>query len=57
MNRWVGEVVEVHTPIMDASTGKRGVIGQLAQMGEEDALKALDAAKEAWDGGQGTWPQ
>jgi glyceraldehyde-3-phosphate dehydrogenase (NADP+) len=57
VNRWVGEVVEVHTPIMDASTGKRGVIGQLAQMGEEDALKALDAAKEAWDGGQGTWPQ
>jgi len=54
---WTGETAEVNTPIIDESTGQRGVIGRLAQLGEKDALEALDAAKAAWDGGQGTWPQ
>ena len=33
------------------------MIGTLAKMGPSDALFALDAASEAWDSGQGTWPQ
>ena len=43
----------MRAPIVDESTGEKVVIGQLAQMGEEDAMRALDAAVQAWDGGQG----
>jgi len=48
---------QVRTPIVDESTGMTGVIGRLAQMGEAEALAALDAAAAAWDRGQGPWPQ
>ena len=54
---WMGEIVEVTSPIVDASTGRKAVIGELAQMGEKEALMALEAAKAAWDQGQGVWPQ
>jgi hypothetical protein len=43
----------VRAPIVDESTGEKAIIGRLAQMGEADALRALDAAVQAWDGGQG----
>jgi hypothetical protein len=54
---WPGEVSPVETPIVDASTGKRGVIGSIAQMTESRSLEALEAATRAWDLGQGEWPQ
>lgn len=54
---WKGDVTEVTSPIIDASTGKRAVIGQLASFGEADAVKAVEAAAAAWDRGQGVWPQ
>jgi glyceraldehyde-3-phosphate dehydrogenase (NADP+) len=54
---WTGEVVDVESPIFSEETGKKVIIGQLAQMGEADALQALDAAVAAWDAGQGHWPQ
>ena len=52
-----GESANATTPIVDSVTGKRIVIGRLAQMNENDALKAVDAAKATWDKGQGVWPQ
>jgi glyceraldehyde-3-phosphate dehydrogenase (NADP+) len=52
-----GQTANATTPIVDSSTGERIVIGRLAQMEEVDALAALDAAKKAWDKGQGLWPQ
>ena len=57
MHPWTGEVVDVTSPIIDSKTGKRAVIGNLAQMGMEHAMAALDAAVAAWDCGQGPWPQ
>lgn len=33
------------------------VIGKMPQMTTEQTLKVLDAAKQAWNGGSGTWPQ
>ena len=36
---------------------RRTVIGTLAQMGEEEAIRAVEAAAMAWDRGQGEWPQ
>lgn len=50
-------MVEVRTPIIDESTGERAIIGKLPALTEADALEALEAAKNAWDEGQGIWPQ
>lgn len=57
MEPYTGDIAEVTSPIVDASTGSRTVIGRLSQMGEADAMLSLNAAVEAWDGGQGVWPQ
>jgi glyceraldehyde-3-phosphate dehydrogenase (NADP+) len=54
---FTGESANATTPIIDSTTGERIVIGRLAQMMEADALAAVDAAKLAWDKGQGVWPQ
>lgn len=54
---WDGEVTEVTSPIIDASTGKRTVIGRVAALQEADAVQAVEAAAKAWDRGQGHWPQ
>lgn len=54
---WGGEVENITSPIFDSSTGERAVIGELAQMGETDALRAVESARRAWNNGQGTWPQ
>mmetsp|Transcript_48970 Transcript_48970/g.126277 ORF Transcript_48970/g.126277 Transcript_48970/m.126277 type:complete len:544 (+) Transcript_48970:82-1713(+) len=54
---WTGEVTQVTSPIIDASTGQRAEIGQLASFGEADALETVQAAAQAWDRGQGVWPQ
>jgi len=47
----------VETCEEDARVYKSQVIGQMPQMTEEQALDVLVAAKEAWDGGAGVWPQ
>ena len=57
VHAWQGPSTDVSSPIQDAETGKRTVIGTLAQMGEEDAIRAVEAAAMAWDRGQGEWPQ
>jgi glyceraldehyde-3-phosphate dehydrogenase (NADP+) len=57
INAYAGEVVQVTSPIIDSATGQRAVIGQMAQMGESDALNAVKSSREAWNYGQGVWPQ
>lgn len=42
---------------MDEVTGQRIVIGKMAQMSAEEALKVAEAARQAWDTGRGEWPQ
>jgi glyceraldehyde-3-phosphate dehydrogenase (NADP+) len=54
---WEGKTTAVTSPIIDAETGERAVIGELAAMDEATALRALDGAVNAWDKGQGAWPQ
>jgi len=55
--QWTGEVEDVTSPILDSSTGKRVVIGRMAQMTASEALKVHAAAKKAWNNGVGVWPQ
>ena len=57
VHAWQGPSTDVLSPIQDAETGKRSVIGTLAQLGEEDAIRAVESAAAAWDRGQGEWPQ
>ena len=55
--KFEGAIKAVTSPIVDAATGERAVIGTLAQMGEAEALAAVEAAAAAWDRGQGAWPR
>lgn len=52
-----GLVEDVTSPILDSTTGQRIIIGSMAQMSATDAVRAVDAAKTAWDTGRGEWPQ
>jgi len=53
---WTGDCVEVTSPIVDES-GARIPIGKVAALNPEDAVEAIEAAAQAWDKGQGVWPQ
>lgn len=60
MMRWNGETSVVNSVVYKKSND--GVlapipIGTIPKMKEEDALKALDVAVEAYDKGKGVWPQ
>ena len=57
VTKFAGEVVDVTSPVHDATTGQRAVIGSMAQMGADEAVAAVEAASVAWAGGQGVWPQ
>jgi len=39
----------------EAGSEEKVLIGYQARMGEEDSLKALDAAVSSWDNGRGPW--
>jgi glyceraldehyde-3-phosphate dehydrogenase (NADP+) len=52
-----GAGVEVTSPIFEGSTNQRVVIGRLAQMTAADLPPILSSSKQAWNHGQGTWPQ
>lgn len=54
---WEGHAENVSSPIFDTETNQRIVIGSMAQMGEAEAVEAVESAKRAWDNGQGQWPQ
>lgn len=54
---FTGDVAVVTSPIVDATTRERTVIGKVAQLGKDDAVAAVEAAAAAWDRGQGAWPQ
>jgi glyceraldehyde-3-phosphate dehydrogenase (NADP+) len=41
----------------DSGIVKPQLIGQMAQMTEDQAMQVLQDAKEAWNGGTGVWPQ
>lgn len=57
ISEWTGKIERVTSPIIDATTNSRTIIGELAQMGSEDVLKVVESAKVAWKNGQGVWPQ
>ncbi len=56
LKEWKGNTTEVFSTISETSTYKPTLLGSIPDMGEPEALGALDAALEAYDKGKGVWP-
>jgi len=59
IKKWTGKTAEVFSPVYseDAQGELQPVLlGTVPQMGEPDALDALEAANEAFKNGTGSWP-
>jgi glyceraldehyde-3-phosphate dehydrogenase (NADP+) len=55
---WQGEVSEVKSCLFFNKGGvyTRPALGELPQLDEAEAMKAVDAAEAAWNDGNGEWP-
>jgi glyceraldehyde-3-phosphate dehydrogenase (NADP+) len=53
---WKGAVSEVYSTISSTTTYKPTLLGTIPDMGEAEAMDALQAALKAFDKGKGTWP-
>lgn len=56
---WTGAGAEVRSPVCVTKpdgTLERVVLGRMPWLDRSEALRALDAAKRAWDHGRGAWP-
>ncbi|GMN05054.1 NADP-dependent glyceraldehyde-3-phosphate dehydrogenase [Croceitalea sp. MTPC5] len=56
LKSWEGKTSEVYSTISSTSDYKPTLLGSIPDMGEAEALDALDAALKAYDQGQGVWP-
>jgi len=57
LHKWEGEVEEVFSPIfVKENKSLKNAIGSYPLMDKETSLKALHAAKTAYNNGQGEWP-
>lgn len=53
---WKGETTEVISTISSTDKYAHTTLGSIPNMGETEAMEALDAALAAYDKGQGIWP-
>jgi glyceraldehyde-3-phosphate dehydrogenase (NADP+) len=53
---WKGKTSEVFSTISSTPEYRPTALGSIPDMGETEALQALEAALEAYDKGKGTWP-
>lgn len=53
---WTGENSTIYSAISSTEVYERTVLGTIPNLGEEEALEALDTAVNAYDNGQGLWP-
>ncbi|MCM4168221.1 NADP-dependent glyceraldehyde-3-phosphate dehydrogenase [Arenibacter antarcticus] len=56
LKKWTGKSSEVYSTISSTDTYAPTLLGSIPDMGENEALEALDAADKAYDKGKGTWP-
>ncbi len=56
LKSWGGKTSKVYSTISSTSDYKPTLLGSIPDMGEAEALDALDAALKAYDQGQGVWP-
>jgi glyceraldehyde-3-phosphate dehydrogenase (NADP+) len=55
---WAGESLEVRSPVClrDGGNLERALVGLMPALTAEESLRALDAARRAWNSGRGEWP-
>ncbi|MDV7139001.1 NADP-dependent glyceraldehyde-3-phosphate dehydrogenase [Maribacter sp. TH_r10] len=56
LKEWTGNVSKVYSTISSTDKYKPTLLGSIPDMGEKEALEALDAATGAYNRGQGAWP-
>lgn len=53
---WKGDTADVFSTISSTEEYQKTLLGTVPQLGEAEALEALDAACNAYDKGKGLWP-
>lgn len=53
---WTGKTTEVYSTISSTKEYKPTLVGTIPDLGEAEALAALESASKAYDRGQGLWP-
>ncbi len=56
LKEWNGNTTEVFSTISEGEIYKPTLLGSIPDMGEPEAIEALNAALEAYDKGKGVWP-
>ncbi len=56
LRTWEGPTTEVYSTISATPKYQPTLLGSVPDMGEKEALDALEAALQAYDAGKGTWP-
>ena len=56
LKSWVGDTAEVYSTISSTEDYAPTLLGTIPQLGETEALDALNAATEAYNKGKGEWP-
>lgn len=56
LKSWSGETAEVYSTISSTDVYAPTLLGTIPQLGEEEAIAALDSASNAFDKGKGMWP-
>lgn len=56
LKSWNGKTTKVISTISSSENYHRTILGSIPDMGETEALEALDAAMKAYNRGQGAWP-
>lgn len=56
LKAWQGATTEVYSTISSTSDYKQTLLGTIPQLGEKEALEALDSATRAYNKGKGLWP-
>ena len=54
--KWSGDSSPVYSTISTASSDTRTLLGSIPNLGEQEAIQALEAACDAYERGQGEWP-
>lgn len=56
LQKWAGNTTEVYSTISSTDSYAPTLLGSIPDMGEKEALLALEAAHKAYNKGKGTWP-
>ena len=56
LKKWTGDLADVYSTISSTKEYQKTLLGTVPNLGESEALEALESACKAYDKGQGLWP-